>query len=580
MNKNWILKDKAPQKFVSQNSEYPEFLLHLLWSRNIKTKEEIKDFLNPDYEEDLHNPFLLKDIKKASDRIWRAVEKREKIMIYGDYDADGITASAILANFFKEFKIDHGVYMPDRSKEGHGLNIEAVDGFIKDGVDLLITLDCGMVNKKEIEVAQEKGVDVIVVDHHQEIGEKPGACAIVNPHQKGATYPFKGLCGAGLSFKLFQVLVRDERAKNRWSKDDEKWMLDLVAIGTVADMMPLIDENRTLVKYGLLVLAQTKRPGLKELFKVAGVKPSLNREDMKTNIDSLTIGFSLGPRINAASRMAHAALGYDLLMAENPIKARSLALELEENNRKRKKEIGYVFKDVVSRIDKENPPSFIVESSPSWSITILGLIANRVKDRFFRPIMLIEEQDDVAKASFRAPKRFDLIKSLDYISDLLIQYGGHKAAAGASLEIEKIPLIKERLNQYADKNLTEEMKLPKIEIDSEINLSDLSLQNAEIVEKISPFGMANPQPVFIVKRAELDGIKMLGKEEKHAKLFFKSGRGGSIPALMFFHNGEVDKLETGKNYDLIGELSVNEWNGAREAQFKIIDILSNFPKKE
>ena len=570
-NKSWVAKEKAPQKFIKQFPDYPGFFASLLWQRGLKTKKEIDSFLYPDYEKDPHDPLLLTDMKKASDRIWQAIERKEKVMVFGDYDADGICSSAILGEFFRELEFEHGVYMPDRRTEGHGLNMGAIEAFIKNGVNLLITLDCGVTNIKEIELAQKNGMDVIVVDHHQVLDDKPPAYALVDQHQQGDKYPFKGLCGAGLAFKLFQVLAKDKRAKGRWDEGKEKWLLDLFALGTVADMMPLLDENRTLVKYGLLVLAQTKRLGLQELFKVAHIEPVFDRKSMQTTIDAITIGFSLGPQINAASRMAHAALGYDLVMSEDVVKARGLALELEANNTKRKKEIDHVFKEVISQIDC-NGYNFIVESSPNWPITILGLIANKVKDKCPRPTMLINEQGEESKASLRAPAGFDLIKALDSAKDLMIQYGGHKAAAGGSLQTKNIPALKKHLDEYAKEHLTEEMKTSKVDINEEIKLKDITIENIRLIEKLDPFGMANPQPNFLISDVELVELKIMGKKNQHAKLFFSSGEIKKIPALLFFHDGEVENLEIGQHYDIVGGLSINEWNGRHEPQLKIIDI--------
>lgn len=558
-------------------TQFPDFFLKILESRGLDTEEKIERFLSPDYDRDLHDPWLLKDIEKAAKRIWRAIENKEKIVIYGDYDADGICASVILSEFFKSLECPFGIYTPDRRTEGYGLNMKALEGLIKDGAKLIITLDCGSTNIKEIAYAKNKGVEVIVIDHHQIVHDSPPAYALVNQHQSGDSYPFKGLCGTGLAFKLFQVLSSDSRAEGIWNKDREKWLLDLVALGTVADMVPLVDENRTMVKYGLLVLAQTKRVGFKELFKVARIVPKFDRERMETNLNTVILGFSFGPRINAASRMAHAGLAYNLLMSGEAEAARLLALELEENNSKRKKEIDFVLNEVMSRIDLANPPDFIVEGSPRWPAGILGLVANKIKDRLSRPVMLIHENGDDSKASLRAPDGFNLLLALESVAQNLLQYGGHKQAAGTTLKAEDISKIREELKKYASKNLLPEQKTPKIEADAEIVLGDITLTNAELVGLLEPFGMANPSPRLAVAGAELSEGRLMGNANKHAKLFFKGRNGGKggkglVPALLFFHNGEADKLQIGGKYDIVGELSVNEWNGNREPQFKILDI--------
>jgi len=460
--------------------------------------------------------------------------------------------------------------MPDRQIEGHGLNMEAVEGFVKDGVQLLITLDCGVVNHQEIARAKEAGLAVVVVDHHQVVDGLPPADAIINPHQEGDEYPFKHLCGAVLSFKLFQMLVSDGRMPDTWSVGQEKWLLDLVALATVADMMPMVGENRALVRYGLFVLAQTKRPGLRELCKVARIEPTFDSADLSTNLNEITIGFMLGPRINAASRMAHAGLAYDLLMAPDARSARAYALELEENNLRRKKEASFVERDVLSKLSGKDIPPFVVEGSPTWPVPLLGPVASKIEERYGSPVMLVDMSGDMAKASLRAPKGFDLVQALGSVSEQLIQFGGHPQAAGCTFEKNKFEQVKKELSEYAKERPTVERGGNKWEV--ELKLGEITLENAGLLEKLAPFGVGNPSPHFLVSGVELEEVLLMGKDNNHAKLILKSSDGTVCEAVFFFHNAQAEKLRVGELYTILGELSVNEWKGRKRQQLKIIEI--------
>lgn len=568
----WIVKEKSPAEYRAQFPNYPDFFVDLLWNRGLKTPDEVERFLNPDYDHDLHDPFLLKDIKKSAERIWQAIEQKEKIMVYGDYDADGICASVILHEFFDKIDIDHGLYLPDRNIEGYGLNDKAIEKIISEGYKLIITLDCGTTNISQIAGAREAGVDVLVVDHHRVVDELPPAYALINPYQLGDTYPFKGLCGTGLAFKLFQALARDPRAGKRWADGKEKWLLDLVAIATVADMVPLVDENRTLVSYGLFVLAQTQRPSLAELMKVARLSAEFNREKKTTNLNAHDLGFLIGPRINAAGRMDHASRAYNLLLEKDPVRARLATLEIEENNSRRRKEIEYIEADARSRINLVSPPDFIVEASTDWPPGTLGLVANRIKDEISRPVLLAHIENGEAKASLRSPEGLNVVKALESIKTLLISFGGHPAAAGCRFEIKNIDSIRKGLNRYAARNLTDETREAKLEIDAELSVADLTIKNVELIRQLEPFGMANQEPRLLLRNIVLQNVRILGANGQHAKLTFANPSHGTLTALMFFHNGEAGYLSPGERYDVVGELSVNEWNGTRSPQFKIIDI--------
>ena len=552
---------------MSKFPEYPKIISQLLLGRGLDTKEKIDNFFNPEYSTGLHNPFLLKDMDKACERIKRAIDGQEKIVIYADYDVDGVCSATVVGEYFKSIDYLFEVYLPDRQKEGHGVNQVALESLAAGGAKLIITLDCGTTNIKEIEWAKNNRVDVIVVDHHQVVGEKPPAYAFINPHQEGDIYPFKGLCGTGLAFKLHLALKGDVGSSS-------KWLLDLVALATVADMMPLLDENRIFVKYGLFVLAKTKRVGLKKLMESAGVEAKYDLETISTNLDSFTLGFTLGPRINAASRMAHANLAYELLTSSDESKIDELVLSLNDNNRKRQQIVEKVLKDVRSRVDAyKELPSFIIEGSSNWSINLLGLVASKITERYQRPAMLYQNVDEIkAKGSLRTIEGFNLISALGSIGDLFIQYGGHTDAGGCTFEISNAEKIKLGLDNYAKKVLTPELLQKKLKVSDEIKLGDIDWSLMDSLKKFEPFGMANPKPKFLSREVNIKKLVLLGKNSEHLKIFVDDPKTNKAFSVLFFrHNGLAEDFKIGDTLSIVYELDINEWNGSREIQLKLID---------
>ncbi|MDP3799905.1 MAG: single-stranded-DNA-specific exonuclease RecJ, partial [bacterium] len=545
MKYKWIFNDQPTADFLSKDVEYPEIISALLLDRGLDTKEKIDSFFNPEYSTGLHDPFLLKDMQLACERIKRAVDQKQKIVIYSDYDVDGVCSATVLGEYFKSIDYPIEVYMPDRQKEGHGVNQTALESIIANGAKLIITLDCGTTNIKEIEWAKNNGVDMIVVDHHQTVAGNPATVAFVNPYQEGDTYPFKGLCGTGLAFKLHCALKGGDSSS-------PKWLLDLVAMATVADMMPLLDENRMLVKYGLFVLAKTKRIGLRKLMESAGIEAKYNLETLSTNLDSFTLGFTLGPRINAASRMAHANLAYELLTSNDEAKIDELVLSLNDNNRKRQQVVDKVLKDVRSRIDSyKELPNFIVEGSADWSINLLGLVASKIAERYQRPVMLYQSIDDSkSKGSLRSIDGFNLIDALGSVKDLFIQYGGHPAAGGCTFEISNAEKVKLGLDAYAKNVLTPELLQKKLKISAEINLSQIDWSLMETLKKFEPYGMANSKPKFLSREVEVTKLVLLGQKAEHLKIFITDKKiNKTFPVLFFRHNGLAEDFKIGDTLD-------------------------------
>src|SRR4030042_1839147 len=341
MQKVWKINKPAPKEFLDKFPEYSKLTSQLLWDRGLKTQKVIDEFFSPDYDEDLHDPFLLKDVQKAIKRIEKAAKSKEKVAIFADYDADGICGAVILTEIFKIFEIEPEVYIPDRNKEGYGLNLNAKESLAKRDISLILTIDCGITDFEEVKLANRLGVDVIIIDHHEIPKKLPPALAIINPKQKNCKYPFKYLSAAGVGFKLLQAVAKAKNLPPSW----EKWFLDIVAITIVTDAMPLLGENRTLVSYGLIVLSQTKREGLKALMAKARVRPTYDSQTLETNLNTYALGYILGPRLNAASRVNHGTMAYNLLIAPNRFEADIIAQKLETENKKRQKLMEIIYKE-------------------------------------------------------------------------------------------------------------------------------------------------------------------------------------------------------------------------------------------
>ena len=502
-NKKWKVKKSAPAEFFKEFTEFSDVTKQLLWGRGIKTKKEIDKFFSSNYDEHLHDPYLLKDIKKAAERILKAINLNENILIYGDYDADGVCASTLIKNALEKLGGNSiEVYIPDRHENGYGINMEAVENFIKNGINLMITVDCGSTNIKEIVFAQKHGIDVVVTDHHQVMDSPDFAFALINPQRKDDDYPFKGLSGTAVAFKLTQVLISEHKNNNRRSSAErlsespsdgwEKWLLDLVAISIVTDVMPLQDENRVLLKFGLLVLEKTRRPGLRALIKKA-------RVDIN-NMDAFTLGFILGPRLNAAGRMEHANLAFDLLNTKDTNEAERLADELEKLNSERRKVVAQILEDLEKKELKNRYA--IVEGHGSWPIGVLGIAAGRLADKYNKPTFLYQRKQYTLVGSARTPQNFNTVTMLASSSLYLEKFGGHAQAGGftALLENEENfqDMILKITEEYVEKNGKDSI-LPTVSIDTEIKYEDINWDLYDELSKFKPFGEKNSPPVFLLK---------------------------------------------------------------------------------
>jgi len=574
----WKLKDRAPEKFVSSFPEYPSAVLNLLYHRGFKTQAQVDEFFNPDYEGDLHDPFLMLGMKEAVKRIKQAIRKQEQLAIFGDYDADGVCGAVVLKTILEKLgaNLRGGVFIPNRLKEGYGLNEAAIKKTITGGTKIIITVDCGISSITEIALANKLGAEVIVTDHHQ-IGKiLPAAKIIVNPWQAKDKYPFKELAGAGVAFKLVQALVLESKEVGAgW----EKWLLDLVALATVADCMPLLGENRTLVRYGLIVLAQTKRPGLQELMKVARLSPIFEIEKLSTNLDAYSLGFVLAPRLNAAGRIEHADLALDLLLTADREKAKQMAQKINEHNRRRQKITDEIVAEIESKIKQEvfnKQKPFVIESSKEWSPGIIGLVAGKIADRHHRPTMIFSEKEDgVLRGSARSVAGFNLVEAITKCQDMMIEFGGHPGAAGLSLKKENFSKFKEKINKIASAKLLDKDLTPVLEIDSELQAEDINWPLFDELIKFEPFGKGNEAPIFLVKDFIISSLRIVGNGSKHLKLELKINKspGKIFKAIGFglVKNGGAN-LKIGDKVDLVFEILKDEWNGRRDLQLKVEDI--------
>lgn len=563
---SWKIKEKAEISGESDNAVHP-ILLNILSQRGISASKDIKSFLAPDYNSNIHSPFLFSQMKKAVERIERTIKKGERAMIFGDYDADGVTSTAVLAEVFKELGISHDIYIPDKKSEGYGLNLKAIKEFKKKNINLIITVDCGISNLKEVEKANELGIDVIITDHHHIPPEIPKAHAIINSHMDDSGYPFKDLAGVGAVFKVAQALYEKLLPEK---KEQLKWLLDLVAIGTIADCVPLLGENRVLAKYGLVVLSKTRRTGLQELFKVGRILVDENNTP-----DAYKISFQIAPRINAAGRMDHAGIAYNLISEKDRVKARSLALELEDCNKKRQAVTKRTVEEVeVLANDAFKDKKFIFAAGEHFPIGIVGLAAGKITDKFKKPSAVLQKGENESKGSFRSIPQINIIEAIEECGDLLIKYGGHSQAAGISIENKNLEKFYEKLNSIIEKKLQGKDISPEILIDAEISCEDIGFKLAEEIKKMEPFGKGNEEPIFLTKNLIVEELRWVGNGEKHLKLFLRPNNKTPkiFEAIGFNLSDKFKNIKQSDTVDIVFNLCQDEWNGNKKIQLRIVDL--------
>lgn len=563
---NWRIKEKINPSNKNNSAIHP-VLLSILSQRGISASKDIEDFLAPDYNSNIHSPFLFSQMEKVVTRIKKTIKKNEQVIIFGDYDADGVTATAVLAEVFEELKISYDIYIPNKKSEGYGLNLKAIESFKKKGVSLIITVDCGISNLNEVEKANKLGIDIIITDHHHIPPEIPKAHAIINSHMNDSGYPFKDLAGVGAAFKVAQALYEKILPEKT---EQLKWLLDLVAIGTIADCVPLLGENRVLAKYGLVVISKTRRIGLEELFKVGRILINENNAP-----DSHKISFQVAPRINAAGRMDHASIAFNLISQRNRVKARGLALELEAHNQKRQAVTKKVIQEVeilANNIFKDK--KLIFATGEHFPIGIVGLAAGKIANKFKKPAAVLQKGKTESHGSFRSIPQINIIKAIEKCDDLLVKYGGHSQAAGITIKNENLERFYKKLNTIIEKEFRGKNISPEILIDAEISHEDIGFKLVEEIKKMEPFGKGNEDPVFLIKNLIVEKLRWVGNGEKHLKLFLRPNNNAPkiFEAIGFNLSNEFKNIKADNNIDMVFNLQQDNWNGNKKVQLMIVDL--------
>ena len=536
----------------------------ILTARGLTTRAARQAFLQPDYMAVKHDPFLLPDMKKAVARLKQAREQGEKIVIYGDYDIDGLSATALLLDAFGKFGFeDVDAFIPNRFVEGYGMTMGAVDKVRDMGADLIVTVDTGSLCHAEIAYAASLGIDTVVTDHHNVAETPPPSVAAVNPKFPGHTYPFRDLCGAGVAFKLVQALQTE---LDGLPDGYEKWLLDLVALGTVCDIVTLTDENRANVYWGLEVLKKQQRPGLKALMAVAGIEPG--------QVNARHLGFGLGPRMNAAGRLETAQHALDMLVARDGLAALEASEKLEELNVKRRGIQDAIFEEACVQAEELADDRVLVVSSDGWNHGVIGIVASKLVEKYKKPVFIIGERGEEATGSARSFGDFSAADAVRAADDIIIKGGGHGAAAGVTLETKKIGDFRQRVNEFYDSlQLTNQERylLPR----ADVEIDDFSEIDEELVAnlaKMEPFGNGNPEPVLKITRASVLSMRRMGADGQHVKLALRD-KNSKVLQMLAFNAPEEFFREPGDEVVAWFQPTVNEWQGVRTVEGRLLHII-------
>lgn len=562
MNKKWEYSEIDNEKVeeLKQTYHIGGLLAAILVARNIIDDEKIKVFLEPT-RNDFYDPFLLPDMEIAVDRILKAIECNEKIMIYGDYDVDGITSIAVLKQFLEARGLVVESHIPNRLDEGYGLNKEAIEQIHQKGHSLMITVDCGISGLEEVEYANSLGIETIITDHHEPLDELPKAIAVIDPKIKTSKYPFNQLAGVGVVFKLIQAISQ------RMNLEEKEYLkyLDLVCIGTISDIVPLIDENRVIAKLGLRLVEVTKNIGLKTLLDSVGY----------AKINSMSISFGVAPRINACGRMGHADEALKLFLTQNKQEAVELTDKLNNYNKERQEIEKSIYEEAIDKINSENikEKNAIVLAGDNWHHGVIGIVASKITDMYFKPSVLICFEGEEGKGSGRSIVGFDLHKALCSTSQYLEKYGGHAMAVGLSLKKNQYNSFKNAFEKYVEEAHIDEI-VPIIHIDQLIRDKDLKIEDVKELDKLEPFGEANKSPLIAYKNLKIDSIRVL-TEGKHMKLTLKNENNNIITAMGFNMGYRAEEFLIGDKVDIVGSLEINQYNGHESIQFNLKDIMKS-----
>lgn len=564
--KKWILKEKSfPHgNLATEALGIDKNIADIMINRGIEEIDDISMYINPSFDF-LRNPYLLKGMDKAVKRIKEAISNGEKICIFGDYDVDGVSSTSILKIYFKSIGYPVEYYIPNRLEEGYGLNEDAIRYINKMGTKLIITVDCGITSVAEVELAKSLNMDIIITDHHECQEEVPNAYAVINPKQKSCNYPFKGLCGCGVAFKLIHGLSGDE-FKNNISK-----YIEILSLATICDVMPILDENRIIVKNGLEMIGNGENIGMRELVKVCGLE--------NNKIRSSHLGFSIGPRINASGRLGYSNLGVELFTTDDAKEAEKLALTMDMKNQERQLIESRIYQEAEEMLTifpnlKEN--KVIVLAGENWHHGIIGIVASKLTEKYYKPTILLCIDGNQATGSARSIKGFDMFSSLSECRELIEKFGGHEQAAGLTVSVENIDKLRDKINEIADYELEQEDLIEEIKIEYEIDEEIIDLNFVEKLHTLEPFGMKNPTPYFLLRDCYLKNAYLIGKDKNHLKLNIEKGK--EFECIGFGLSHLISLFEVGDLIDIVFQIDENTFNGSRKVQLLLKDIRLSKPK--
>ncbi|PHS36237.1 MAG: single-stranded-DNA-specific exonuclease RecJ [Alkaliphilus sp.] len=562
MKKTWIynVADSEKASLLEEKIEVSQVVSKVLVNRGIDEVNSARKFLDSSLS-DLHDPFLLKGMQTAVIRINDAIQKKESIWIYGDYDVDGISSTSILLKFFTSINYVVDFYIPDRLEEGYGLKCESIKRIKEQGADLIITVDCGITSYEEVEYAKKLGLDIIITDHHECQENMPKAIAIINPKQTDCNYPFKHLCGCGIALKLIQALTPNEIfAKTIFD------YIDLVAMATVADIVSLVDENRIFVKHGLNHFKDSKNKGIRELLIVCGLK--------NEKITAGRIGFTIAPRINAAGRIRNASMAVRLLTTNDTEEAKELAQTLDEENKKRQVIEAAIYEEAVHIIEsseKLKNDAFLVIHKEGWHHGVVGIVASRIAEKYYKPTMILGLENGILKGSARSIPGFNLFSTMSECIELFEKFGGHEQAAGLTLKLENIEVFAEKLNKIASEIIKTKKLTPEIKFDAILAMTDISEELVFEIERLEPFGIGNPAPKFMYRAITADRVRCVGKDNKHIKIGLVDSK-KYIDGIGFSLGAKIKIVKEAKTIDILFTPGFNEYKGRKKIQLLIRDI--------
>ena len=567
MSFRWVFSQpdrKSHADALQQKLGIPAKIAELLAIRGIDTFDDAKLFFRPTIER-LHDPFLMKDMDKAATRLALAIRNSEKVLVYGDYDVDGTTATSCMYIFLKKFGVEVDFYIPHRFKEGYGINREGIQYAVDMGATLIISVDCGITAIQEAKDAKEKGIDLIICDHHTVGDEIPDALAVLDPKRPDCNYPFDGLSGAGVAFKLIQGTLKQLGLPTKKAYE----FLDLVAISIASDIVPIVDENRILMKKGLELIKKKPRIGIGALLDLI----KMPRQDINTT----KIVFSIGPRINAAGRMGDATTAVKLMLAETEAEAKACAYELESVNMRRRETDSKTMEEALGLVDQDldlEQTSTLVLYKHDWHLGVIGIVASRLVDLYHRPAIMLSSVDGVIKGSARSIRGFNIYDALKKCEDLLEQYGGHEFAAGLTLKEGKLTEFQRRMNEIASIDLSEKSFEPELMIDAKLNIEDIDMKFWKLLTQFEPFGPANLRPIFVSEDVQVVGVPLV-VGNGHLKMKLKQKNSGVYDAIGFNMHEYIPFIRSGELFHIAYVIEENNWNGRRTLQMRLKDIHQN-----